>query len=284
MNENIEKVLILAVVYNTYFEAKRFILSLNLRKNPEVKVILIDNSDKTTDAEFGIFINQNKSDQFVYLKSDENLGYFCGANKGLTSFLEEYPLPEWVIVCNVDIIFSDVRFFSELRNIKNREKLGVVAPSIISKRWGTDINPKILLRYSKKTMLNYEKLYRFCFVQNLYLLASYLKKRMMQLHPHHVSKQKNNMLIYGAHGSCIIFNRNYFLSGATLNHISFLFGEEIFVAEQCIEHHLKTIYYPTLVIEDYEHASTKLFYSKTICRYMRQSVKDILDHYYRTPL
>ena len=92
--------------------------------------------------------------------------------------------------------------------------------------------------------------------------------------------EKESKIIYAPHGSCIIFNENYFKMGGNLNHISFLFGEEIFVAESAKKSGLKVQYEPQLRVSDYEHASTGFFYSRKIAGFMKQSTIDILATYY----
>ena len=80
-------VLIIAVIYNTYEETLRFLKSIELQNQPEIKIILVDNSDKISAASFEEKINKRNSN-ISYLKSPENLGYFGGADYGLNFYLK----------------------------------------------------------------------------------------------------------------------------------------------------------------------------------------------------
>jgi hypothetical protein len=212
-----------------------------------------------------------------------NLGYFGGARYAYDQYLIDHKnIPDWIIVSNVDIVIKDEDFVNKLDNFLTFPELGIIAPSIISNKWQTDTNPKIISRYSRRKMTFYKIIYRFCVIHNAYILVSYIKKILYRL----LIKKKQNTSstdyreIYAPHGSAIIFHINYFNKGGTLNHISFLFGEEIFVAESARNIQLKVVYAPEIQVYDFEHASTGFFYSKKICKYMSQSTTDILEYYY----
>ena len=123
------------------------------------------------------------------------------------------------------------------------------------------------------------------FTQNAYITLSYLKKSINKIKQKLLGNDGENTNhkrrnIYAPHGSCIIFHKNYFEKGGNLKHISFLFGEEIFVAETLLKLKLEAWYEPALIVSDYEHASTGFFYSSKIAGYMKQSTIDIIGNYY----
>ncbi len=278
------EILIIAVTYNTYKQSIQFLKSIEAQKCTNVKVVLVDNSDTKLDLSFKENIKSLKID-VTYLKSEINLGYFGGADYGLSVFLQNNSLPNWVIVSNVDIAFNQIDFFEKLLNINLPETVAVIAPSIISNKWKTDANPKILNRYSKQKMNFYLFVCGNVYFQNVYSALSFLKKKLKYLSQKYfkkslIKKEIINKKIYAPHGSCIIFNKKYFKLGGNLKHFSFLFGEEIFVAETLIKLHLEALYEPKLTVTDYEHASTGFFYSNKIASYMKQSTHDIINHYY----
>jgi GT2 family glycosyltransferase len=281
MNNKTTNILVLAVNFNTFNETIRFIDTLNIEKDSDVFLVVIDNSNLKPTAEFNEKLKQLNPNQFWHIKSMENLGYFHGAALGLQIYLEKFPLPDWIIISNVDVVVSDPDFFTILKNIPVKENTGVIAPSIVSMKWGTDYNPKIISRYTVQKMLFLKLIYQLCLIHNFYLLVSYFKKIIIRYFRRKNHLAKETLKIYAAHGSFMIFNKNYFRKGGSLNHISFLFGEEIFVAEQCLKYGLETIYYPKLKIDDYEHASTRFFYSWKICQYMKDTTKIIIEHYYK---
>ena len=271
------EVLIIAVIYNTPRETLRFLESIVAHNFPGVKVVLTDNSEQT-DEKFRSELQDIMPGVF-YIKNNVNAGYFGGAAIGLNAFLQSNKLPEWIIVSNVDIVFDQTGFFEKLNKIQFPENTGIVAPAIISNKWKTDSNPKIESRYTKKRMEFYKMVCTNAFTQNMYMTMSYLKKLVKGNKPA-ASAGQERKIIYAPHGSCIIFNNKYFERGGNLDHISFLFGEEIFVGETAMKLNLVTVYEPQLHVSDFEHASTGFFYSKKIAGYMKQSTLDIIEHYY----
>ncbi|MHB8502240.1 MAG: hypothetical protein ACYDHE_15025, partial [Candidatus Acidiferrales bacterium] len=59
-----------------------------------------------------------------------NAGYFGAAKAGLDRFLEgNKVVPDWVIVCNHDVLIEDPDFFSKLFS-QDPMAVGVIAPRI----------------------------------------------------------------------------------------------------------------------------------------------------------
>jgi GT2 family glycosyltransferase len=69
----------------------------------------------------------------------------------------------------------------------------------------------------------------------------------------------SDMQIYAPHGSIFIFRRAFFEHGGNIRFPYFLFGEEIYIAEQVKEKGGKILYAPELNIIHNEHTSTGLF-------------------------
>ena len=279
---NQSDILIIGVIYNTYQETLRYLESLTPCTNESISLILVDNSNTVPPPDF---LKEIKDRSFVhYIETGRNLGYFGGAREGLGCYLRKYSTyPRWILVTNVDIVFTP-EFFQKLNELNDLQGLGIVAPSIISKRWNTDYNPKILVRYSKRKLLLFRFLYSFFIFQNIYLLAAYTKKwvrgiQRAKMVDVGLSVQKPRK-IYAPHGSCLVFQKTYFTSGGTLDLPNFLFGEEIFVAETAAELGLNVIYNPGMIIHDYEHASIGFFVTPMINKYYRESIQVILERFY----
>ena len=273
------KTLLIPVIYNSYEKCIDLLKSItNLNNLESLRIILVDNSEKESNFEFEKFI-QTLNLNIEYVKTPFNLGYFGGAQYALGYYQELHPLPDYIIVCNVDIMFKQKDFFVNLYKESLESNVGIIAPSIISIRWGTDSNPQLLKKISSKKIQFLKLISSNCVFINLYQISSYVKKIVGKK-----DKKKlclNQTQIYAPHGSIIIFRKIYFSRGGDLKHISFLFGEEIFLAEMAIKLNLKIIYLSSLKIFDFEHVSTGILYSKKICKYLNQSIKDIIKHYYQ---
>ena len=275
-------ILIIGVIYNTYPETLRYLESLKPLATGKIGLILVDNSDKVKPLDF---LEKIKDFPFLhYIETGKNLGYFRGAQEGLNYYLREHSsYPKWILVTNVDIVFTP-QFFNRLNELNDRQNLGVIAPSIISQKWNTDYNPKILGRYSKRKLMLFRLLYSNFLVHNLYLSAAYIKKWGLGLQRGKKSTAEfhaeNVRKIYAPHGSCLVFKNTYFIQGGTLDLPNFLFGEEILVAETALNLGLDVEYHPEMVIHDHEHASTGFFLTPQMSLYNLQAIRSILERYY----
>lgn len=278
-------ILIVGVIYNTYQETIRYLESTLPFREQGVKVILVDNSDQEIPGYFKTILDKNP--EVIYLHTLSNIGYFHGAALGLDHFVQENGgWPSWTLVTNVDILFPDPQMIEKIRANETIPELGVIAPKILSARWGTDYNPGLIKKYSLTRLRFYQAIYSLTLLNNLYIGLSYLKKLVQGYWKRTHSGRLDSVTsfpveIFGPHGSCILFNRNYFSRGGTLNHISFLYGEEIFVAETAKKLALKVMYDPRIRIDDFEHASTGMFLSRRMTALCRQSIKDLIKNYYQ---
>jgi GT2 family glycosyltransferase len=279
---NQANILIIGVIYNTYPETLRYLDSLTPLAINKLSLILVDNSDMIKTQGF---LDKIKEIPFLhYIETGRNLGYFGGAQEGLKYYLREHSTyPQWILVTNVDIVFTS-QFFQRLYKLDHQKNLGVVAPSIISQRWNTDYNPKILVRYSKRKLMLFRFLYSNFIIHNMFLTAAYAKKWRIGRNRQNESNEEypSNRVkkIYAPHGSCLVFKSDYFTQGGTLDLPNFLFGEEILVAETALHLGLDIEYHPEMIIHDYEHASTGFFMTPKMSLYNLQAIQSILERYY----
>ncbi|MDP4280814.1 MAG: hypothetical protein Q8867_01560 [Bacteroidota bacterium] len=276
-------ILIIGIIYRTYDETLRYADSLSKFPDKPFHLLLVDNSEEIAPADFTTALN--KYDFLEYYKSSGNHGYMAGAEEGLEKFKKENPyFPEWVLVTNVDIVFDDFHFFEILKSYTGRSAVGMVAPSIISSKWGTDYNPEKMHRYSLARLRFYQVLYSCFLFNNVYTLLSYAKRGLIKAFQ---GKERVKDLetivekkIYAPHGSCMIFHKDYFDRGGTFRHFSFLFGEEIFVAETTLKLGLDVVYNQSMRVLDYEHASIGWFVSPKLNRYHRTSNREIIRNFF----
>jgi hypothetical protein len=87
-------------------------------------------------------------------------------------------------------------------------------------------------------------------------------------------------LIYAPQGSMMIFHRDFFARGGRLNYQVFLFGEEIFIAEQARALNLAVWYRPELVARHWEHIETGLFPSRRMRGWIAEASRHLADTYW----
>ena len=280
--------LVIGVNYRTDAHAFRFARSLARYAADDISVIVVDNSERDDADGFARHIRDANSN-VQCVRAPRNLGYFGGADYGLRRHLETAALPNWVVVCNVDIEFQDSEFFQKLRRLGAIHGLGVVAPCIRSVRWQWDLNPKIVTRPSKKRMAFYKVVLGNYYLQNAYELLSMVKSglKLAARRLPFLSRQKDDgtasddvVSIYAPHGSCMAFSRRYFDAGGNLEYPAFLFGEEIFVAESAKRLGLLVAHCPELWVLDLEHASTGILRSRKIAKHVKEATNYLVKAYF----
>lgn len=264
-----DKILIICVNYNSYSELLKYLNSINESakccNNIDVNVIIADNSSKMKHID----LRQYKSIE-VSLLNLNNKGYF-GAAQAVMQSIEDLSIYDYVAISNVDLLLKD-DFFDKLSSVKIEKEVAWIAPKIYSKDEKRDRNPKVMSRYSKKKLQLLYYMYKYPILFYLYTMTAYKRKKLQPQYP--------EMDIYAGHGSFMILTRSFFESYKEIHYPIFLFGEELFLAEEILKAGKKVRYVPSLVIYDNEHVSTSTIKKKTYFKYNQDSIKYILDTYY----
>jgi GT2 family glycosyltransferase len=184
----------------------------------------------------------------------ENLGYFGAAHHALHA-VWKHRLPDWVIVSNADIRLPQKDLFSRIANLSSG--LAVIAPRIISMRSGLDQNPfhrerpSAFRMYLNRIIPRLAVVFWLCELQ--FAVKQSVRRWFRSAIPAPPSQPEK---IYAPHGAFVIFSREYFERGGSLNVGAFLFAEEKFVAESCRRLGLDVLYDPTIEVNHDEHVST----------------------------
>ena len=283
-----QSVVVIGVNYRSDDVALEFVRSLGQASHSgRVTIVLVDNTER--DDSSALFqLVRRESPNAMCMKAPSNLGYFGGARFGLSEYLNRAELPDWIIVSNVDIDFRNVGFLKGLQNLAGLSDVGVVAPCIWSDIYARDRNPKMVARMTRRQIHFYIWLYRHRYLAMAYVFVACQAKQLLRVFAHdkspsagcEVEHEMRPRPIYAAQGSCIIFTKEYFLRGGNLNHPSFLFHEEIFVAETARRLNLQVVYDPRIQVFHNDHVSTGRFYSSRMISYLYESSVAIAREYY----
>lgn len=244
----------------------------------ELHVMIVDN--KSADGTFTT-LHEAVSGlaKFELFELTTNAGYFGAAKAGLDRFLKrEGAVPDWVIVCNHDVVIEDGKFFSKLFAF-DPGSMGIIAPRIQTLPGKVDQNPFMLNRpgWLRCTTLRLIfSNYRVAAVWQWLAgrkraLRSVMAARLRGLS---LSRAARRGRIYAPHGAFFIFSRKYFEAGGYLDGNLFLYGEEISVGEICRSLRLPVVYEPSLGVLHQEHAST----GRQISRFSYECQKNALQY------
>lgn len=266
-----KSIAIYCVTYNSYKETQLFIESVNtaagMLKGVEVVVFVADNTEKECQIILTDYPNIKVEPYII----GRNLGYFGAVKKCMQ---KHKPISyDYVIISNVDIVVNE-KALKRLSELSINDDIGWLAPMIFSTSEKRDRNPKILSRYSKRKLQILKLLYSYPWLNRLYEQTLYRRKSIKSY------SHKEGEEIYAGHGSFIILTKTFFSRIGMIDYPVFLFGEEIYLAEQCRKYGLKTIYVPSILITDSDHCSTSKMKSSFYYKCNLESIKYILNEFY----
>jgi GT2 family glycosyltransferase len=271
----------ICVNYNATKDTIRFIAQLdNCLASPSVKVIVVNNSS-TRD---GALIEYALSKKNVYLVTpDKNMGYLPGANYGYTWAKQQWALPDFVAVANVDLVFDGGELLKSIEKLTYDKTIGVYAPKIVSAITGRDQNPHIIDRPKRSLYKLHSLIYSSLFGYMLVSLTSNARRWLMSIFRTNVNARSpagGHRRIYAPHGAFMLFTKAYFESGGDLDFKSFLFGEEIYVGEILRKINLQAVYVPEIGIVHDEHQSTSMVGLKRRAALTKQSSSYLVSEFF----
>ena len=271
------KVLVFVVNYRADDYLLRLIASLQtaMAQCPEVKLRLHvhDNSEKNIDEQRRQIEAMAEVACWVDVHfSPKNTGYF--GSLGLAQALAG-PDTDCVIYCNPDLTLAP-DFFSVLATIAGGSA-GVLAPSIISESDGFDQNPKYILRPTRRKLARLRLIYSNAGTFWMFHVLTLLKERLAR---DRTPPSRSAMPIFAAHGSVMLFTDVGFFKSLP-PFPCFLFGEELFVAEEAKRRGVPTYYEPRLRVHDVRHASIRLLPKRARREMLHESIRFLLGTYYR---
>jgi GT2 family glycosyltransferase len=223
-----------------------------------------------------------KFTNIAILASPTNRGYFGGAKWALNQYLARHPLPDWVIVCNNDIILDDRDFLRMLLERDPRNE-GVLAPAVISSLTGHDSNPMITTKPGRIRLMRYRFLLSTYSIARLTQRIAPLARKLRYSIPGGRSGRCDRRQIYAPHGSLIIFSRRYFETGGTIDDGSFLFAEEFSVAETCRRLDLPVVHDPSLRVRHNDSQTTGRRLTRDMYQFQKQGLQYAIRTYLGTP-
>lgn len=239
-----------------------------------VDIHVIDNSLKNQD-ELNKFLKECNEEGVIIHANPKNVGYF-GAIAKAQEILKSTK-SDCVVYCNPDLKL-DNNFFKELLRTINPD--GIIAPAIISLSEGVDQNPKYLNRLAIAKMRRLKLIYS----NQVYYTLFFLLARLKEITIDRLFNRQNKIesqIIYAPHGSIMIFKNVSFFKELK-PYPCFLFGEEIFVAEEARIKNVKIFYKPEIKVFDVRHASINLLSAEYKRVLYLKSINYLLKEYYKS--
>src|SRR3989442_5258745 len=252
------KALLITVNYKSESSTHELLVSLDrVRGFSDIDVIVVDNcSGEENLSKLRARVAQLSNVEL--LESATNRGYFGAAKFAYDHYLARgQALPDWVIVCNHDVIVEDEEFLLKLWQ-QDCLGLGVIAPRIQLTRSGLDQNPFMKHR---PNWLRWASLH---LIYSNYLFAA-IWDRLSRLKQGFKANRKSGSSacdtqkqeIYAAQGSFFIFARKFFEAGGVFVVKPFLFWEEDSVSRRYRFFEVGIFFAPDLTLPHHQHANTR---------------------------
>ncbi|UFH46683.1 glycosyltransferase [Flavobacterium galactosidilyticum] len=268
------KAAFICVNYNNSKITQEFIRNiLDLKKENDVKIIVVDNASEESDIK-GLykFIQDLNNIDVVLLKSSTNLGYFKGLNVGINYInSSEY---DYVIVGNNDLTFDDT-FFMNLGSKEINNDVFVIAPNII-RLDGVHQNPHIVKKFSQIQNI-YRKLYFSNYYIGMLIQFFYNNVKSILIKEDRVNNDKEQIVLMG-YGACYILTKHFFNIFKELSAPVFLMGEEGILANQVLGANGVTLYCPDLLVNHHDHTSIGKVPSKKLYSFSQDSFRYYLKN------
>ena len=246
---------IITVNYKDTAITERFIRSLQkLDTCNAVDLVIVDSESTVQTKEKLELLGKSAPFKTQLIFSERNTYYWGGAALALQTLLLDYNgPPQWIIVCNNDIIFSQIDFIKKLAAF-DPDKYPVIGPTIYSSVTGKNLNP-----FMDQPIRKLKKLYLSCFYVNhitarfLHISLKWSKKLLAMIKRPVTSEIKK---IYAPHGSFVIFSNQYFKRGGWIDSNYEMYGEEVTTAEIAKKNKIPIFFVPELEVIHVIHSST----------------------------
>jgi hypothetical protein len=248
-------------------------IALNNSKKVKLKIYILDNSikNKKIFSEFVSYINENFKLNIYCYNMKNNFGYF-----GCMNFAKKLvdKNVDYIFYSNPDLLMHK-SFFINLKLVKTDAK--ILAPSIVNMNNRLDFNPLYSTRITKNKLLLIKFFTSHTYLYLLYSFLNNIKNLMIKFFSS-IAPFKNKTIIYAPYGAFIIFKKDFFMRLISFN--SFLFCEEIFLAEEAIIAKVSIEYVRNLRLYHYRSRAVKKIKTFEKVNYINNSIKFILDKYF----
>ena len=198
----------------------------------------------------------------------ENLGYLGGALPIYNAKNKDY---DYVSISNVDLELAP-DFFEQLLTL-DTTNIGWIAPDIYTAKINRHENPYMLTRPTKRDFFKWNIIYSCTLIYRLYHALYIIKSHRKQEYP--------LCEIYAGHGSFMLFTKAFVQAYPELHYPTFMYGEEIHMAELVHRAKLNVLYEPVLHINNIGNINTGTMKQSLKSQWSKESLRAIYKQFFR---
>lgn len=255
----------------------------------QYKIQIVDNGSKNGSYE-RLCERYRGSSQIEVDEAEDNLGFSRGNNFGLEILRKKFGIPDFLVVCNSDVIFTQKQFSQGIADVYARNPFDVMGPNILVERKGRFVPtspgyPGVAETHNIETCLAV-----FRYRQSLLKKETTKSLRMVKMSFPSVSmflryaiymakfwgyrfetqKGRNEGQNGTLQGACLIFSRNYLERYTKLfEPETFLYSEEEILFLRAKKEKLILLYSPSLEVWHKEGKSSGLGLADAKKKYLK---------------
>lgn len=244
--------------YQAIDETRKCIKAIGQNITDEYKIIVVDNASPNKTGE--TLIEEYKEDAKVeIILSNDNLGFAKGNNMGY-KFAKQYN-PDFIVVLNSDVEITQNDFCDRLKTAYIKYKFDVLGPDIYSTKLHYHQNPQRESNYTIDELNKEEKKLNFKNKFSFLLKIKYLMVRSTTNCDFHENDYKSIQLGKVLHGACYVFSSKFIGKYEECFYPrTFMYYESYILHYICMKDNLVLLYYPDIIVEHNEDASTNATY------------------------
>jgi len=254
---------------------------LNMEEQEKISIVLVDNDEKLQET-YKKWDNYSAKNNIFILKMQKKLGFSEANNKGYQYAIDKIH-PEFIVLCNNDIIFTQKDFVSILENCYDKEGFDLLGPEIRKTLTGEHQNPMDsrirtyweawqTVFYNRLALLLYPLIYSF-------LLKHQNKRNGIQeeksaINNDYYSCKHENIVLCGA---CLIFSKKFIREEKkAFDPETQFYYEEYVLTLRCQQKQYKILYDPSLKVLHGTGAATETAYQEQKIR-LKKQMKNIIQ-------
>lgn len=259
--------------YKTIEDTDKCIQSiLQLNESLRARIVVLDNGSNNGSGE-KLQKKYAAYDNIKIVISDYNLGFSNGNNYAYSIAKTEYD-PDFMIVCNSDIIFAQRSTLELISEIHEETRFNVLGPDIYIPKVKFHANPLAQramtydeieheIEINKGRLKNIEATCRHEHIQEKKIqLINWTRTILRQ--EREIRPAMENVVLQGA---CYIFDSEYIKKKNRIFYpMESFYFEEYFVYADCVRNNYKTVYDPRIQVIHNESSATKKEQSDELMR------------------
>lgn len=267
-----KKILNIIVYYDNDEEVDHYITQVMSISRQFVDIWVVVNKDEKGRLR-ELQSRRSGDSRITFINHGGNVGYL---NSLLTTIKDrDISGYDYVILSNTDIEYKDPEFFNRILATEYTTDIGCIAPSVYNPNTGSYSNPHYRERVPEYKFKRIMRIFAFPMLADAYLKLAGMKAGSTK------STKCDSCYVYSPHGSYMIFTREFLSKIKGYEYGVRMYSEESCIGELLRREKMRCFYDSTIEVIHLESSVTGGMNQKRRFWMWRDSVRYILDEFYK---